>query len=143
MAIQSHFLFHCCGFVEVLKLNTAAGDARLSMAQGELFELCRLLLADDLRSDALHSGLSLIEWQVIRVTINHKLQLSGDDERLSSLILLDLEGALGMLPARAIAFDRSLDFDVQVLNLLSKLYRYSLLHSLDVALSDRRWLGDE
>ena len=48
-----------------------------------------------------------------------------------------------MLAARAIAFDRSLDLYIEVLNLLSKLHRYSLLHRLDVALSDRRWLGDE
>ena len=52
-------------------------------------------------------------------------------------------GVLGTLPAKAIAFDRSLDFDIQVLDLLRELHRYSLLHCLDVALSDRRRLRDE
>ena len=112
------------------------------MAQRELFELGRRLLADDFRSDALHCSLSLSVYLIIRVAIDHKLELSGDDERLSLLIHLHLS-ALGTLPARAIAFDRSLDFDIQVFDLLRELHRYSLLHCLDVALSDRRRLRDE
>ena len=109
------------------------------MAQCELLELGRRLLADDLRSNTFYRSLSLS----ICVAIDHELELSGDDERLPSLVYQDLVGALSMVTARFVAFYRSLDIDIEVLNLLCKLRRYSLLHRLDVALPDRRWLRDE
>lgn len=123
-------------------MNTAACNAWLGMAQRELLKLSWRLLADDFGSDALHCSLSLSFGLIIRVAINHKLELSGHDERLFSLNHLVLS-ALGTLPAGAIAFDRSLDFNIQIIDLLCKLHRYSLFHRLDVALSDRRRLRDK